>query len=58
MWILKSALIVVVFLVFLGFSFQNSYQVTTVNMAGTQYNSIPLIVVLYVAFPLALFSGS
>jgi uncharacterized integral membrane protein len=50
MWILKSALIVVVFLAFLGFSFQNSYQVTTVNLAGTQYSSVPLIVVLYVAF--------
>lgn len=50
MWILKSALIVIVFLAFLGFSFQNSYQVTTVNIAGMQYNSIPLIVVLYVAF--------
>jgi uncharacterized integral membrane protein len=50
MWILKSALLLVVFLAFLGFSFQNSYQVTTVNLAGNQYNSIPLIVVLYVAF--------
>lgn len=50
MWILKSALLVIVFLAFLGFSFQNAYQVTTVNIASTQYNSVPLIVVLYVAF--------
>jgi uncharacterized integral membrane protein len=50
MWIIKSALSVVIFLAFLGFSFQNSYQVTTVNIAGHQYASIPLIVVLYIAF--------
>jgi len=50
MWIIKSALIIVIFLAFLGFSFQNSYQVTTVNIAGTQYNSVPLIVALYLAF--------
>lgn len=50
MWIIKSALGVIIFLAFLGFSFQNSYQVTTVNLAGKQYNSIPLIIVLYIAF--------
>ena len=50
MWILKSALLLIVFLAFLGFSFQNLYQVTTINLAGNQYNSIPLIVALYVAF--------
>ena len=50
MWILKSALLLIVFLAFLGFSFQNAYQVTTVNIAGNQYNSVPLIVALYVAF--------
>jgi uncharacterized integral membrane protein len=50
MWIIKSALGVIIFLAFLGFSFQNSYQVTTVNLAGKQYSSIPLIIVLYIAF--------
>jgi uncharacterized integral membrane protein len=50
MWIIKSALGVIIFLAFLGFSFQNSYQVTTVNLAGKQYTSIPLIIVLYIAF--------
>jgi uncharacterized integral membrane protein len=50
MWIIKSALGVVIFLAFLGFSFQNSYQVTTVNLAGKQYTSIPLIIVLFIAF--------
>jgi uncharacterized integral membrane protein len=50
MWIIKSALGLVIFLAFLGFSFQNSYQVTTVNIAGKQYSSIPLIIVLYIAF--------
>ncbi len=50
MWIIKSALGVVIFLAFLGFSFQNSYQVTTVNIAGSQYSSVPLIIVLYIAF--------
>jgi uncharacterized integral membrane protein len=50
MWIIKSALSLVIFLAFLGFSFQNSYQVTTVNIAGHQYASIPLIIVLYIAF--------
>jgi len=50
MWILKSALAVVIFLAFLGFSFQNSYQVTTVNIADKQFASIPLIIVIYIAF--------
>jgi uncharacterized integral membrane protein len=50
MWIIKSALVLIIFLAFLGFSFQNSYQVTTVNIAGKQYSSIPLIIVLYIAF--------
>jgi len=50
MWVIKSALGVIIFLAFLGFSFQNSYQVTTVNIAGNQYNSVPLIIALYIAF--------
>ncbi len=52
MWIIKSALGVLVFLGFLGFSFQNSYQLTTVNIIGKQYASVPLIIVLYIAFSL------
>jgi uncharacterized integral membrane protein len=50
MWIIKSALVLMIFLAFLGFSFQNSYQVTTVNIAGKQFNSVPLIIALYIAF--------
>jgi len=50
MWIIKSALGLIVFLAFLGFSFQNSYQVTTVNIAGKQYSGVPLIITLYIAF--------
>ena len=50
MWIIKSALAVIIILAFLGFSFQNSYQVTTVNIAGNQYNGVPLIIVIYIAF--------
>lgn len=50
MWIIKSALAVVIILAFLGFSFQNSYQTTTINIANKQYDSLPLIIVIYVAF--------
>ena len=50
MWIIKSAVAVIIILGFLGFSFQNSYQVTTVNIAGNQYNGVPLIIVIYIAF--------
>ena len=50
MWIIKSALAVIIILAFLGFSFQNSYQVATVNVAGSQYSGVPLIIVIYIAF--------
>ncbi len=52
MWIIKSALAVLVILALLGFSFQNngSDQVTTINIGAKQFTSVPIIIVMYVAF--------
>ena len=50
MWVIRYALILAIIVIFLGFSIQNSYQVTEINILKKQYASVPLILVIYVAF--------
>jgi len=50
MWIIRSAIILVIFLILLGFSFENNYQLTTVNIFGKQYDAVPLMIVIFVSF--------
>jgi len=50
MWIIKSALAVIIFLLLLGFSIQNLSQTTTIFLADKTYASVPIIIVMFVAF--------
>jgi uncharacterized integral membrane protein len=50
MWIIKSALAVVIFLLLLGFSIQNLSETTTIFIADKQYVSVPVIIVMFAAF--------
>jgi uncharacterized integral membrane protein len=50
MWIIKSALGVIVFLLLLGFSIQNLSETTTIYLADRAYASVPVIIVMFAAF--------
>jgi uncharacterized integral membrane protein len=50
MWIIKSALGVIVFLLLLGFSIQNLSETTNIYLADRVYGSVPVIVVMFAAF--------
>jgi uncharacterized integral membrane protein len=50
MWIVKSAVGVIIFILLLGFSIQNLSQTTTIYVADKAYNSVPIIIVMFVAF--------
>jgi uncharacterized integral membrane protein len=50
MWIIKSALGVIVFLLLLGFSIQNLSQTTTIFIADKAYSSVPVVIVMFAAF--------
>jgi len=50
MWIIRSGIILIIFLMLLGFSFENNYQLTTVNLLGKQYEGLPLMIVVFVSF--------
>jgi hypothetical protein len=50
MWIIKYALAAAVLLAFMYFSFQNAAEMTTVRAMNYQFESVRLILVIYVAF--------
>ncbi len=50
MWIIKYALAAIVLLAFMYFSFQNAAETTTVRAMNHQFESVRLILVIYVAF--------
>ncbi len=50
MWIIKYALAATVLLAFMYFSFQNAAETTTVRAMNYQFESVRLILVIYVAF--------
>jgi uncharacterized integral membrane protein len=50
MWIIKSAVGVIVFLLLLGFSIQNLSETTTIYLADRAYTSVPVIIVMFAAF--------
>jgi uncharacterized integral membrane protein len=54
MWIIKSALAVIIILAFIGFSSQNNSaeQVSKIYIGSRSYESVPIVMVIYIAFAL------
>ncbi|MCD6162635.1 MAG: DUF1049 domain-containing protein [candidate division Zixibacteria bacterium] len=54
MWIIRYAVAALLIIGLLGFTIQNSYQRTVINIANQTYENVPLIYVVYIAFCLGL----
>lgn len=54
MWIIKSAVAVIIILAFIGFSSQNNSaeQVSKIYIGSRAFESVPIVMVIYIAFSL------